>query len=1258
MTDPPAERSSEPNESSGHPGPAAESAGSRLGAGGDPPTVRSGSSLLRRAQQSVPALPVPGDRLGSFVIEESIGAGGMGAVYRAMDLRLDRHVALKLLPPDQALDAEVVQRFYQEGRAAARLDHENIARVYSIGQDGAYHHIAFEYIEGTTIRQRVAERGPLSIGESINFTLQLASALVHAAERGVVHRDIKPSNIIVTPQGRAKLVDMGLARHFERGVSTDDGLTQSGMTLGTFDYISPEQARDPRDVDVRSDLYSLGCTLFHMLTGRPPFPEGTVLQKLLQHQEEPAPNVRDLNPSVPEDLAGVLNKLMAKDRDRRYQTPEQLVRDLLTLAGTLGLRSVSPEGLVWMTSVPARSWERHLVWALPGAALAAFVGAIIWMSRPEEPTTPPLAYDRPDIGLPAPPGPVMGAATVPTPNLEGPPAVVASEPAPPSAVPREYALRFGDDLARVLESAPSGSTITLLDNGPFDLPWRPVRPVGAAAQRPRDLVVRAAPKARPVLRPVRSVSDPAGESSQLGLGPGRVVLEGLEFLLDPGDGGATQSAIVADGTDLTVRRCLFRMTGLRTSPGRRAAIHLRTPFEAQRPGDRPAPAVIEESFFDQGQIAIWAQGPADVQVRDCAFGPAAPTIWLDNSAAPAFVNARLWLRHISVLADDGPVLRLARTAATIRLDDSVVAPPREGATTLIMTDAPDRIDWLGRSNLYARIDTYLLPSFDLLSATAIRRFDLWAEDALVVREIGSEATEAAVWSSDGPIRALTQANPLVGFQVEPSELPAIDTGARRGPFGPLATSPELLALAPKPPAEPRLAPLAPDTAKPFGEVPEEPVKAASGPMVRSTDMMPPVPGTVPDAPTAPRNDPPAGPRPGVRGPGPGAVVARPNAQPREEPEEGPAPLRGSAELLAVLRRPEAPLEPIRLAAGVEYTLPPSELRGEGRWTLTGPDEPNGARPVLRLAADPLDFPDALERTALFQITAGHLALRNVDVVVDALEPAAERRLAIFTLQPGTDLSLEHCVITLRGSPPRSSLVAMLAPAQGLAPGQTVPTTSFEAVDCLLRSGGDLIEVAGGARADLEFNNCVVGTSGSLLRALGSAQAADTNGPVVKLSLRQVAARMAGGMVLLSSDELNPALPLAEVTARDCLLATTSNGAPLFRVDGQEGLDMLRDRLRWEGHGVAYHQIEVYRRDQSSQPGTVPLHFERPDWEVAVARHEESPFHGELRFVNEWDDSQPLWSIVPEDFRLDPRGPGRNALPDLSRVPTPAPTKRD
>ncbi len=329
--------------------------------------------------QTPSVLPVPGEILDGFMIEEVIGVGGMGAVYRALDTKLDRQVALKLLPPDQAVDSEVVARFLQEGRSAARLDHENIARVYCIGQDGVFHYIAFEFIEGETVRQRTETAGALPVGEAVHIALEIAQALVHASERGVVHRDIKPSNIIITSSGRAKLVDMGLARRFERG--GDDGLTQSGMTLGTFDYISPEQARDPRDVDVRSDLYSLGCTLFQMLTGRPPFPGGTVLQKLIQHQEEPPADVRSLNPQVPVELAGIIAKLMAKDRDRRYQTPEHLVRDLLGVAGSIGLAMPAPTFLAWQAEGTRHAWARNLVWMVPVAALAAVVSGLAWWGR-------------------------------------------------------------------------------------------------------------------------------------------------------------------------------------------------------------------------------------------------------------------------------------------------------------------------------------------------------------------------------------------------------------------------------------------------------------------------------------------------------------------------------------------------------------------------------------------------------------------------------------------------------------------------------------------------------------------------------------------------------------------------------------------------------------------------------------------------------------------------------------------------------------
>ena len=226
-------------------------------------------------------------------------------------------VALKILSPEHAADPETVARFQNEAQSAARLDHDNIARVYDVGKDRGLHYIVFEFIDGVNVRDLVESKGPLSLAEAVSYTLQVADALAHAAERNVVHRDIKPSNLLITPAGQAKLIDMGLARLREVGAAAAD-LTASGVTLGTFDYISPEQARDPRNTDVRSDIYSLGCTFFFMLAGQPPFLGGTMLQKLLQHQGDQPPDVRQFRPELPEDVNRILRKMLAKDPRHRY----------------------------------------------------------------------------------------------------------------------------------------------------------------------------------------------------------------------------------------------------------------------------------------------------------------------------------------------------------------------------------------------------------------------------------------------------------------------------------------------------------------------------------------------------------------------------------------------------------------------------------------------------------------------------------------------------------------------------------------------------------------------------------------------------------------------------------------------------------------------------------------------------------------------------------------------------------------------------
>ncbi|MEO1997137.1 MAG: serine/threonine-protein kinase [Planctomycetaceae bacterium] len=312
-------------------------------------------------------------RLGHFRIVQQIGSGGMGAVFQAVDERLQRTVALKVLAPHVARDDQTVQRFQNEARAAAQLHHDSIAGVYYVGQDQGLHFIAYEYVAGTNLRVLIQEHGQMAPVEAVNSALQIAMALKQMDAAGVTHRDIKPSNIIVDSNRRSKLVDLGLAR--KQNENPEGDLTLAGTTMGTFDYISPEQAKDPRRVDVRSDIYSLGCTLYHMLAGEPPYPEGTMLQKLLDHQGKTPPDPAAKNRRVPGNLTAVVRRMMASNPKDRFQTPDQLIRELMTVARTLGLRSLSPDALIW---APAKAstrqfWERHLGWMSTAAALVLIV---------------------------------------------------------------------------------------------------------------------------------------------------------------------------------------------------------------------------------------------------------------------------------------------------------------------------------------------------------------------------------------------------------------------------------------------------------------------------------------------------------------------------------------------------------------------------------------------------------------------------------------------------------------------------------------------------------------------------------------------------------------------------------------------------------------------------------------------------------------------------------------------------------------------
>jgi serine/threonine-protein kinase len=325
-----------------------------------------------------------GEMLGHFLLQQFIGGGGMGVVFKALDTTLDRIVAVKVVASPHIDNDDLQRRFLIEAQSTARLDHPNIARVHYIGRDRGLPYIVFEFIDGVNLREMAAQRGPLPVGEALGYVYQIALALAHAWQRDVVHRDIKPSNILITPSGQAKLVDMGLARlrQFDQD-EPDEALTATGITLGTFDYISPEQARDPRLADTRSDIYSLGCTLFFMLAGQAPFANGTAVQKLLDHQGERPPDLRSFRSDIPDSTAVLVRRMLAKAPGDRQQTPVELAAEVADILDELGLPL--PQGtshVAWSTfRRPVTQWRRYASWAAPIAALLLGAVAVDHLTR-------------------------------------------------------------------------------------------------------------------------------------------------------------------------------------------------------------------------------------------------------------------------------------------------------------------------------------------------------------------------------------------------------------------------------------------------------------------------------------------------------------------------------------------------------------------------------------------------------------------------------------------------------------------------------------------------------------------------------------------------------------------------------------------------------------------------------------------------------------------------------------------------------------
>ncbi|HEY7309418.1 MAG TPA: serine/threonine-protein kinase [Gemmataceae bacterium] len=341
------------------------------------------TTVLPAAAPQGPHMPAELAGHPRYRILDVLGTGGMGVVYKAEHRLMERMVALKVIDRGLTSNPAVVERFRREVKAAAQLNHPNIVHAYDADQAGDSHFLVMEFVEGTTLARLVEQQGPLPVAQACDAVRQAALGLQRAFEHGMVHRDIKPHNLMRTPQGRVKILDFGLARLVSEagaggtGVSpvagldrrdadpTDEpaspSLTQLGMLMGTADYMAPEQAADAHAADIRADIYSLGCTLYYLLTGQTPFPEGTVLDKLLAHRQRAPRPLSDFRDDIPPALTRVLERMMDKDPAQRYQTPEEAARALRPF---LNVR-------------PAPVVSRRWIWfAAAAAAVFLLVGAL------------------------------------------------------------------------------------------------------------------------------------------------------------------------------------------------------------------------------------------------------------------------------------------------------------------------------------------------------------------------------------------------------------------------------------------------------------------------------------------------------------------------------------------------------------------------------------------------------------------------------------------------------------------------------------------------------------------------------------------------------------------------------------------------------------------------------------------------------------------------------------------------------------------
>ncbi len=478
----------------------------------------------------------PGDRFGDYEVLAVLGAGGMGRVYKVRNIISNRIEAIKVLLPDLAGNPALADRFVREIRVLANLDHPNIAKLYTAQRVENQLLMVMEYVEGVTIEERLQQAGRIPLAEGVGYVRQVLSALAYAHQQGVIHRDIKPANMMLTPDGVVKLMDFGIAK-----AVTDERLTQTGFTLGSLYYMSPEQVRADPDIDARSDLYSLGISLYEIVTGVKPFQADSQYSLMQAHLEESPRPPLELDPSLPEGLNDIILMAISKEREKRFQT--------------------------------AMAFQRALEAAVPEAAAAPQQAAT---AAPQEVGAP-----QPQPTAPS-PAPQPAPAAKPRSNrllymLAGATAAVALIVVAAIQAPKWFATRAGSDLEpaaveeaipeAVPETAPAGEAVP-----------EPLAASPAAQQEPQT-AEPAAPPARPAPRPA-AASPPATQTSPPPVRPA-------------GSGGQRPAPVKAATGSPTPSRPATAPA--RAAPPQPARTEAPPPRVAERPPAQPPPPPRNEA---------------------------------------------------------------------------------------------------------------------------------------------------------------------------------------------------------------------------------------------------------------------------------------------------------------------------------------------------------------------------------------------------------------------------------------------------------------------------------------------------------------------------------------------------------------------------------------------------------------------------------------------------------------------------------------